>query len=30
MIARSEADRAPYRDGTPTSEMPVADDSSLL
>jgi hypothetical protein len=30
MIARSEVDRAAYRDGSPTSEMPVADDSSLL
>lgn len=30
MIARSETDRAAYRDGTPTSEIPVADDQSLL
>ncbi|MCL3818226.1 CDP-glycerol glycerophosphotransferase family protein [Aeromicrobium wangtongii] len=30
MIARSEADRAAYRDGTPTSESPVTDDASAL
>ena len=30
MIARSEADRATYRDGTSTSEIPVTDTSSLL
>jgi hypothetical protein len=30
MIARSEADRAAYRDGTSTSEMPVTDDASTL
>ncbi|MET0928729.1 MAG: CDP-glycerol glycerophosphotransferase family protein [Aeromicrobium sp.] len=30
MIARSDADRATYRDGSPTSEMPVTDESSLL
>jgi hypothetical protein len=30
MIARSETDRAAYRDGSSTSEMPVTDDSSLL
>lgn len=28
MIARSDADRATYRDGTTTSEMPVTDDSA--
>ncbi|KAA1378417.1 CDP-glycerol glycerophosphotransferase family protein [Aeromicrobium fastidiosum] len=30
MIARSEADRAAYRDGTPTSEIPVTDEPGLL
>ncbi|KQX75226.1 hypothetical protein ASD10_08585 [Aeromicrobium sp. Root472D3] len=30
MIARSEADRAAYRDGTPTSEIPPTDASDLL
>jgi hypothetical protein len=30
MIARSETDRAAYRDGTPTSEMPPTDASDLL
>jgi len=30
MIARSEADRAGYRDGTPTSEIPVTDEVDLL
>ena len=30
MIARSEADRAAYRDGSPTSEMPVVDEADLL
>ncbi len=30
MIARSETDRADYRDGTPTSEMPVTDEADLL
>ncbi|MCW2830198.1 MAG: hypothetical protein JWP31_890 [Aeromicrobium sp.] len=30
MIARSETDRAAYRDGTPTSEVPVTDDTDIL
>jgi hypothetical protein len=30
MIARSDADRAAYRDGTPTSEIPVTDEPDLL
>lgn len=30
MIARSETDRAAYRDGTATSEIPVTDESDLL
>ena len=30
MIARSEADRAAYRDGTPTSEIPVTDERRAL
>lgn len=30
MIARSDADRAAYRDGTSTSEIPVMDESELL
>jgi hypothetical protein len=30
MIARSETDRAAYRDGSSTSEMPVTDESDLL
>jgi hypothetical protein len=30
MIARSETDRAAYRDGTSTSEIPVTDGSDLL
>jgi CDP-glycerol glycerophosphotransferase (TagB/SpsB family) len=30
MIARSETDRAAYRDGTSTSEVPVTDEADLL
>lgn len=30
MIARSDVDRAAYRDGTPTSEIPVTDGSATL